>query len=179
MEDTRRPVLDGRVIRVSIDTVTLPNGHRTDLEIVHHPGGAGGTRYDDVLARRQRQRTQKASEAVAAKITAKLGRHPVGATVGGKLNRCHAVIAAKGHAPHRGKPALRQLGAIGDVGDDGARAHGGDRHTRAGGRTRHGIGERIFEAVKQTLKDQGALLQEGTILDATIIHAPSSTSTRA
>jgi hypothetical protein len=29
MEDTRRPVLDGRVIRVSIDTVTLPNGHRT------------------------------------------------------------------------------------------------------------------------------------------------------
>jgi IS5 family transposase len=43
----------------------------------------------------------------------------------------------------------------------------------------HGIGERIFEAVKQTLKEQGALLQEGTILDATIIHAPSSTSTRA
>jgi len=43
----------------------------------------------------------------------------------------------------------------------------------------HGIGEKIFEAVKQMLKDQGALLQEGTILDATIIHAPSSTSTRA
>ena len=43
----------------------------------------------------------------------------------------------------------------------------------------HGIGDQIFEAVKQTLKDQGALLQEGTILDATIIHAPSSTSTRA
>ena len=39
----------------------------------------------------------------------------------------------------------------------------------------HGIGEQIFEAVKQTLKEQGALLQEGTILDATIIHAPSST----
>ena len=43
----------------------------------------------------------------------------------------------------------------------------------------HGIGEQIFEAVKQTLKEQGALLQEGTILDATIIHTPSSTSTRA
>ena len=42
----------------------------------------------------------------------------------------------------------------------------------------HGIGERIFEAVKQTLKEQGALLQEGTILDATIIHAPSSTKNK-
>jgi len=42
----------------------------------------------------------------------------------------------------------------------------------------HGIGEQIFEAVKQTLKDQGALLQEGTILDATIIHAPSSTKNK-
>ena len=43
----------------------------------------------------------------------------------------------------------------------------------------HGIGDQIFETVKQTLKDQGALLQEGTILDATHIHAPSATSTRA
>ena len=47
MEDTRRPVLDGRVIRVSIDTVTLPNGHRTDLEIVHRPGGAAIVAIDD------------------------------------------------------------------------------------------------------------------------------------
>lgn len=30
----------GRVITVTIDDVTLPNGHRTRLEIVHHPGGA-------------------------------------------------------------------------------------------------------------------------------------------
>jgi 8-oxo-dGTP pyrophosphatase MutT (NUDIX family) len=30
----------GRVITVTIDDVTLPNGHRTGLEIVHHPGGA-------------------------------------------------------------------------------------------------------------------------------------------
>ena len=30
----------GRVITVSVDDVTLPNGHRTQLEIVHHPGGA-------------------------------------------------------------------------------------------------------------------------------------------
>ena len=42
----------------------------------------------------------------------------------------------------------------------------------------HRIGEQIFEAVKQTLKDQGALLQEGTISDATIIHAPSSTKNK-
>jgi IS5 family transposase len=27
----------------------------------------------------------------------------------------------------------------------------------------HGIGEQIFEAVEQTLKEQGALLQEGTV----------------
>ncbi len=39
----------------------------------------------------------------------------------------------------------------------------------------HCIGEQIFEAVQQTLTDQDALLQEGTILDTTIIHAPSST----
>ncbi len=30
----------GRVITVTIDDVTLPNGHRAALEIVHHPGGA-------------------------------------------------------------------------------------------------------------------------------------------
>lgn len=30
----------GRVITVTVDDVTLPNGHRAALEIVHHPGGA-------------------------------------------------------------------------------------------------------------------------------------------
>lgn len=30
----------GRVITVTVDDVTLPNGHRASLEIVHHPGGA-------------------------------------------------------------------------------------------------------------------------------------------
>ena len=30
----------GRVITVTVDDVTLPNGHRAQLEIVHHPGGA-------------------------------------------------------------------------------------------------------------------------------------------
>jgi IS5 family transposase len=42
----------------------------------------------------------------------------------------------------------------------------------------HGIGAQIFETVKQMLKEQGALLQEGTILDTTIIHAPSSTKNK-
>ena len=30
----------GRVIRVTVDEVTLPNGSRAELEVVHHPGGA-------------------------------------------------------------------------------------------------------------------------------------------
>jgi ADP-ribose pyrophosphatase len=47
MQDDSREVLDGRVIRVTVDTVTLPNGHRTDLEIVHHPGGAAIVAIDD------------------------------------------------------------------------------------------------------------------------------------
>lgn len=30
----------GRIVSVTVDEVTLPNGHRAALEIVHHPGGA-------------------------------------------------------------------------------------------------------------------------------------------
>jgi ADP-ribose pyrophosphatase len=30
----------GRIIALTVDDVTLPNGHRAELEIVHHPGGA-------------------------------------------------------------------------------------------------------------------------------------------
>lgn len=30
----------GRVVRLNVETVRLPNGHVTDLEIIHHPGGA-------------------------------------------------------------------------------------------------------------------------------------------
>jgi 8-oxo-dGTP pyrophosphatase MutT (NUDIX family) len=36
----------GRVITVTVDDVTLPNGHRTKLEIVHHPGGAAVVAID-------------------------------------------------------------------------------------------------------------------------------------
>jgi 8-oxo-dGTP pyrophosphatase MutT (NUDIX family) len=37
----------GRVITVTVDDVTLPNGHRAQLEIVHHPGGAAIVALDE------------------------------------------------------------------------------------------------------------------------------------
>jgi 8-oxo-dGTP pyrophosphatase MutT (NUDIX family) len=37
----------GRVIRLTTDEVTLPNGHRALLEVVHHPGGAAVAALDD------------------------------------------------------------------------------------------------------------------------------------
>ncbi len=36
----------GRVIRVTTDQVVLPNGHRAELEVVHHPGGAVAVALD-------------------------------------------------------------------------------------------------------------------------------------
>jgi 8-oxo-dGTP pyrophosphatase MutT (NUDIX family) len=38
--ENTRTVFRGRVITVNVETVRLPNGHVTDLEIIHHPGGA-------------------------------------------------------------------------------------------------------------------------------------------
>lgn len=35
-----RSIYRGRVIALDVDTVTLPNGHTCDLEVVRHPGGA-------------------------------------------------------------------------------------------------------------------------------------------
>ena len=37
----------GRVVRLTTDEVILPNGHRTLLEVVHHPGGAAVAALDD------------------------------------------------------------------------------------------------------------------------------------
>ena len=34
------------------------------------------------------------------------------------------------------------------------------------------LAEKIFEAVREHLREQGLLLREGTVVDATIIHAP-------
>ena len=39
----------------------------------------------------------------------------------------------------------------------------------------HQLGQALFEAVNTVLRDKGLLLQKGTIVDATIINAPSST----
>ena len=39
----------------------------------------------------------------------------------------------------------------------------------------HGLGTKLFEVINQHLADQGLMLKEGTILDASIIAAPSST----
>lgn len=37
----------GRVITVNVETVRLPNGHVSELEIVHHPGGAAAVALDE------------------------------------------------------------------------------------------------------------------------------------
>ncbi|HET9865305.1 MAG TPA: NUDIX hydrolase [Steroidobacteraceae bacterium] len=42
----RKSIYEGRVIRVSVDTVELPNGMRVPLEIVRHPGGAAVVAID-------------------------------------------------------------------------------------------------------------------------------------
>jgi ADP-ribose pyrophosphatase len=39
----------GRVVTLTVDEVTLPNGHRAALEIIHHPGGAAIVAIDDNL----------------------------------------------------------------------------------------------------------------------------------
>ena len=42
----------------------------------------------------------------------------------------------------------------------------------------HGLTEAIFEEIKDLLEGKGLLLRSGTIVDATIIAAPSSTKYR-
>ena len=44
---------------------------------------------------------------------------------------------------------------------------------------KHDLGLQIFEVVKTHLKANGMAMKQGTIIDATLIAAPSSTSTRA
>ena len=43
---------------------------------------------------------------------------------------------------------------------------------------RHGLGEGLFEAIKAHLADEGHSLRRGTIVDASIVAAPSSTKSR-
>jgi len=44
---------------------------------------------------------------------------------------------------------------------------------------KHGLGEQIFETVKAHIAARGMSMRQGTIVDATLIAAPSSTFTRA
>ncbi len=37
---SRRPVFQGRIVNLGVETVTLPNGHTVELEILRHPGAA-------------------------------------------------------------------------------------------------------------------------------------------
>jgi ADP-ribose pyrophosphatase len=42
----RKPIYRGKVIELTLEGVTLPNGRQTELEIVHHPGGAAVVALD-------------------------------------------------------------------------------------------------------------------------------------
>jgi IS5 family transposase len=44
---------------------------------------------------------------------------------------------------------------------------------------KHNLGEQIFQAVKVHLKANGMAMKQGTIIDATLIAAPSSTKNKA
>jgi ADP-ribose pyrophosphatase len=46
MSIERKMIYEGRVIKVSVDTVELPNGMRIPLELVRHPGGAAEVAID-------------------------------------------------------------------------------------------------------------------------------------
>jgi ADP-ribose pyrophosphatase len=47
MTDEIREVFHGRVIRLTVEQVRLPNGAVAKLEIAHHPGGAAVVAIDD------------------------------------------------------------------------------------------------------------------------------------
>jgi ADP-ribose pyrophosphatase len=41
-----KPVFSGRIIQLTVEQVTLPNGEQCELEVVHHPGGAAVVALD-------------------------------------------------------------------------------------------------------------------------------------
>ena len=45
-----RRIYEGRVVNLSVERVTLPNGVTVDLEIMHHPGAAAVVAVDDAGA---------------------------------------------------------------------------------------------------------------------------------
>ena len=56
-----KPIFDGRVVKLSLDRVRLPNGNVTDLELIRHPGAAAVVPVDAsgqvVLVRQYRYAT--------------------------------------------------------------------------------------------------------------------------
>ncbi len=46
MLQSKQEIFSGKVIRVTVETVRLPNGYVAELEIVHHPGGAAVVAID-------------------------------------------------------------------------------------------------------------------------------------
>lgn len=42
-----RVIYDGRVVKLSVDTVRLPNGNVSELELIRHPGAAAVVPIDD------------------------------------------------------------------------------------------------------------------------------------
>jgi ADP-ribose pyrophosphatase len=42
----RREIFDGRIVRLSVDSVRLPNGNRCDLEMIRHQGAAAAVPVD-------------------------------------------------------------------------------------------------------------------------------------
>ena len=42
-----KEIFDGRIIKVNVDTVTLPNGKEATRELVNHPGGVGIVAVDE------------------------------------------------------------------------------------------------------------------------------------
>ena len=47
MSNTKKTIYDGKVIRLSVEQVRLPNGTDAELEIIHHPGGAAVVAMND------------------------------------------------------------------------------------------------------------------------------------
>jgi len=47
MTGSTQLVFQGRVIRLNLETVKLPNGEVAELEIIHHPGGAAVVALDE------------------------------------------------------------------------------------------------------------------------------------
>jgi ADP-ribose pyrophosphatase len=40
VSEPRKEIYKGKVVHLFVETVTLPNGHTTALEVIHHPGAA-------------------------------------------------------------------------------------------------------------------------------------------